>query len=146
MANYFTNAIPLRGYDFGTSIPEAFANPQYNVDAFATAAEGLAPATSPSPSKPGFSDSPFDNALFGGTLILERINDAIRSFKGMEPAPQGMATRMMSDYITNQRDEERLNKILDRLGGSKDVYSPLLASALLKPAPLATDNPLRGLG
>ena len=64
----------------------------------------------------------------------------------MEPAPQGMATRMISDYIAQQRDEDRLNKILERIGGSKEDSSPLLAVALGKPAPLKTDNPLRGLG
>jgi len=57
-----------------------------------------------------------------------------------------MATRMVSDYIAQQRDEDRLNKILDRIGGSKTDSSSLLASALAQPAPLKTDNPLRGLG
>ena len=64
----------------------------------------------------------------------------------MEPAPQGMATRMISDYIAKQQDEDRFNKILERIGGSKEDSSALLASALVKPAPLKTDNPLRGLG
>jgi hypothetical protein len=53
---------------------------------------------------------------------------------------------MVSDYIAQQRDEDRLNKILDRIGGSKTDSSSLLASALAQPAPLKTDNPLRGLG
>jgi hypothetical protein len=146
MADYFSNALPLRGYDFGTSIPEAFESPQYNVDAFSTAAEGLAPSTSPSPSKPGLSDSPFSNAWVGGSLLLEGIGNLVRGIRGMEPAPQGMATRMISDYIAQQRDEERLNKILERLGGFKGEPSPLMGSAIAKPAPLKTDNPLRGLG
>jgi hypothetical protein len=146
MADYFSNALPISGYDFGTSIPGGFASPEYRVDEFSAVAEGLAPSTSPSPSKPGISDSPFSNAWVGGSLLLEGIGNLVRGIRGMEPAPQGMATRMISDYIAQQRDEQRLEKILERIGGSKEDSSPLLAAALGKPAPLKTDNPLRGLG
>lgn len=146
MADYFSNALPISGYDFGTSIPGQFASPEYRVNDFSAVAEGLAPSTSPSPSKPGVSDSPFSNAWVGGSLLLEGINNLVRGIRGMEPAPQGMATRMISDYIAQQRDEQRLEKILERIGGSKEDSSSLLAAALGKPAPLKTDNPLRGLG
>jgi hypothetical protein len=146
MADYFSNALPISGCDFGTSIPGGFASPEYRVDEFSAVAEGLAPSTSPSPSKPGISDSPFSNAWVGGSLLLEGIGNLVRGIRGMEPAPQGMATRMISDYIAQQRDEQRLEKILERIGGSKEDSSPLLAAALGKPAPLKTDNPLRGLG
>lgn len=146
MADYFSNALPVSGYNFGTSIPSDFAAPQYRIDDLSAAAEGLAPATSPSPSKPGVSDSPFSNAWVGGSLLLEGIGNLVRGIRGMEPAPQGMATRMISDYIAQQRDEDRLNKILERLGKLEEEPSPLMASAIAKPAPLKTDNPLRGLG
>lgn len=150
MPNYATNpadfytGVPLPGFDFKSQFPE-FTMPEFAPEALATAAEGLAPFTSPSPSKPG-SDSPFANAWIGGSLLLEGIGNLVRGIRGMEPAPQGMATRMISDYIAQQRDEDRLNKILDRIGGSKTDSSSLLASALAQPAPLKTDNPLRGLG
>jgi hypothetical protein len=145
MSDYFSNAIPLKGYDFGSQLPGGFSNPEFRVNDFSAAAEGLAPSTSPSPQKPGGLDSPFNNALMGGSLLLEGLGNMIRGIRGMEPAPQGMATRMLSDYIAQQRDEDRLNKILDRIGGAKDDSSSVLASALLRPS-LQTDNPLRGLG
>ena len=145
MSDYFSNSSPL-SYDFGKSVPSSSASPSYGVDSFSSAAGGLAPRTSPSPAKPGLSDSPFSNAWVGGGLLLEGIGNMIRGIRGMEPAPPGMATRMLSDYIAQQRDEDRLNKILDRIGGgSKDDSSSVLASALLRPS-LQTDNPLRGLG
>lgn len=145
MPDYFSNASPL-SYNFGTSIPSSFASPEYRVNDFSAAAEGLAPSTSPSPQKPGGLDSPFNNAWMGGSLLLEGLGNMIRGIRGMEPAPQGMATRMLADYIAQQRDEDRLNKVLAAIGGSKDDSSALLASALAKPAALKTDNPLRGLG
>jgi hypothetical protein len=146
MADYLSNSVPVRGYDFGTSIAGGFESPAYNINDFSSVAEGLAPSTSPSPAKPGGSDSPFNNAWIGGSILLEGLGNMIRGIRGMEPAPQGMATRMISDYIAKQQDEDRLNKILERIGGSKEDSSALLASALVKPAPLKTDNPLRGLG
>lgn len=147
MADYFSNALPISGYNFGTSIPGGFASPEYRVDDFSAVAEGLAPSTAPSPAKPGGLDGPFSNALIGGSILLEGLGNLIRGVRGLEPAPQGMATRMVSDYIAQQRDEDRLNKILDRIGGSKTDSSSVLASALLsQPAALKTDNPLRGLG
>ena len=145
MSDYFSNAIPLKGYDFGSQLPGGFSNPEFRVNDFSAVAEGLAPSTSPSPQKPGGLDSPFSNALIGGSFLLEGLGNMIRGIRGMEPAPQGMATRMVSDYIAQQRDEDRLNKILDRIGGAKDDSSSVLASPLLRPS-LQTDNPLRGLG
>jgi len=145
MPSYFDNATPL-SYDFGTSVPAAFESPEFGTNTFSSVAQSLAPATSPSPAKPGGLDSPFSNALVGGSVLLEGLGNLIRGIRGMEPAPQGMATRMVYDYIAQQRDEDRLNKILDRIGGSKTDSSSLLASALAQPAPLKTDNPLRGLG
>lgn len=145
MSAYFNNPSKL-SYDFGTPIPSAYESPNFGLDSFTGAAEGLAPSTSPSPAKPGGLDSPFNNAWIGGSILLEGLGNMIRGIRGMEPAPQGMATRMVTDYIARRQDEERLNKILDRIGGSKEGASPLLASVLAKPASLQTDNPLRGLG
>lgn len=145
MSDFFTNPSKLYTSDFGSVLPEWASSPQYDFEQYSGAFGSLSPSTSPSPAKPG-SESPFANAWVGGSLLLEGLGNMVRGIRGMEPAPQGMATRMISDYIAQQRDEDRLNKILDRLGGSKDASSPLLALALAKPAPLATDNPLRGLG
>jgi len=144
MSEYFSNAMPLR-YDFGTSIPGSVESPAYGTDVFSSVAENLSPSMSPSPSKPGGLDSPFNNAWIGGSVLLEGIGNMIRGIRGMEPAPQGMATRMLSDYIAQQRDEDRLNKVLAAIGKPKDDSSSVLASALLQPS-LKTDNPLRGLG
>ena len=144
MADYFNNAMPL-SYNFGTSIPGSFAAPEFGVDTISSAAQNLAPAASPSPAKPG-SDSPFANAWVGGSLLLEGLGSLISGIRGTERPPQGMATRMISDYISQQRDEDRLNKILDRIGGAKTDASSVLASALAGPTALKTDNPLRGLG
>jgi hypothetical protein len=152
MANYATNPLdfytgtPLAGYDFGTQIPGGFETPEFGMDTLSSAAEGLAPSASPSPAKPGSTDSPFANAYIGGSLLLEGIGDMIRGIRGMEPAPQrGIATRMITDYLAQKRSDERLDKILSRIGGL-DKDSSALASALLKPAALKTDNPLQGLG
>lgn len=152
MANYATNpadfysgATPL-SYDFGSQIPGGFESPEFGTNSFSSVAEGLAPSTSPSPSKPGGLDSPFANAYIGGSLLLEGINDMIRGIRGMEPAPQrGIATRLVTDYWAQKREDERLDKILSRIGGL-DKDSSALAATLLKPAALKTDNPLQGLG
>lgn len=145
MSEYFTNAGPL-SFDFGSQLPSGFESPEFGMNTFGAVAEGLAPSTSPSPAKPGGMDSPFANAYIGGSLLLEGIGDMIRGIRGMEPSPQrGIATRMITDYLAQKRADERLDKILNRIGGL-DKDSSALASALLKPAALKTDNPLQGLG
>ena len=145
MSDFFNNPSKLFTTDFGSALPSWASSPQYDFEQYSGAYEGLAPSTRPSPAKPGGSESPFSNALIGGSLLLEGLGNMIRGIRRMEPAPPGMATRMVSDYIAQQRDEDRLNKILDRIGGAKDDSSSVLASALLRPS-LQTDNPLRGLG
>jgi hypothetical protein len=145
MSDFFNNPSKLFTTDFGSALP-SWASSQYDFEQYSGAYEGLAPSTSPSPAKPGGSESPFANAWVGGSILLEGLGNMVRGIRGREPAPQGMATRMLSDYIAQQRDEDRLNKILDRIGGgAKDDSSSVLASALLRPS-LQTDNPLRGLG
>ena len=146
MSDFFNNPSKLFTADFGSALPSWASSPQYDFEQYSGAYEGLAPSTRPSPAKPGGSESPFANAWVGGSILLEGLGNMVRGIRGMEPAPQGMATRMISDYIAQQRDEDRLNKILDRIGGSKNDSSALLASALANPASLQTDNPLRGLG
>lgn len=65
----------------------------------------------PSPTKPGTS---FGETALGIGAIAEGLGNVIRGIKGMEPAPQGMATRALSDYFT-QKPDTTLEKILDRL-------------------------------
>jgi hypothetical protein len=124
-----------------TSIPSSFASPVYEVDPLGTAFSAAKPALEGSPTKPG-SESPFANAWFGGALLLEGVNNAIRSYRGMDPVP-GMAGTMIQQYMAQQRDDERLNKLLDRLSpkGAQDALMAAVAPAVLK-----TDNPLRGIG
>lgn len=144
MSDFFNNPASLGTYDFGTTVPASYVSPDFGVDALSSFNAGLSP-NSASPSKPG-AESPFANAWVGGSLLLEGIGNMIRGIRGMEPAPQGMATRMISDYLAQQRDEDRLNKILERIGGGSTDSSSILASALAGPAALKTNNPLRGLG
>lgn len=145
MSDLFTNPAKFYTADFGSDLPAWLSSPQYDFEQYSGAFEGLAPSPSSGPSKPGL-DSPFANAWVGGSLLLEGIDNMIRGIRGVEPAPPGMATRMVSDYLAQQRDENRLNKILERIGGVSTDSSSILASALARPAALKTDNPLRGLG
>lgn len=145
MSDLFTNPATLYTADFGGVMPEWLSSPQYDFEQYSGAFEGLAPSAISGPSKPG-SDSPFANAWIGGSLLLEGVGNLVRGIRGMEPAPQGMATRMISDYVAQKRDEDRLNKVLAAIGGKSTDSSSILASALAGPAALKTDNPLRGLG
>ncbi len=65
----------------------------------------------PSPAKPGQS---FGELALGIGSIAEGIGNVIRSVKGMDPAPPGMATRSLSDYF-GQKEDTTLERILDRL-------------------------------
>ena len=114
MADYFSNALPVSGYNFGTSIPSDFAAPQYRIDDLSAAAEGLAPATSPSPSKPGVSDSPFSNAWVGGSLLLEGIGNLVRGIRGEAPR---MAGSKLQEYLQTQRQESYLADLLKAIIG-----------------------------
>lgn len=94
-----------------------------------------------SPAKPG-AQSPFANAWFGGAMLLEGIGNLARGIRGMDPVP-GMAGSMMQQYLAQQRDEDRLNKVLDRLY-PKEIKSPVAAA--MTSAVLKTDNPIGNFG
>jgi hypothetical protein len=116
----------------------------FGIDQLGAAFEGPSSvAMGTSPAKPGFGNS-FADALIGGTALIEGVGNLIRGIRGMDPVP-GMAGSRMQQYAAQQRDEDRLNKLLAAIGKPKDDSSSVLASALLQPS-LKTDNPLRGLG
>jgi len=94
-----------------------------------------------SPAKPG-AQSPFANAWFGGAMLMEGIGNLARGIRGMDPVP-GMAGSMMQQYLAQQRDEDRLNKVLDRLY-PKETKSAVAAA--MTPAVLKTDNPIGNFG
>lgn len=143
MSDFFTNPSKFYTTDFGSVLPEFLSVPQYDFEQYSGAFEKLAPSASSGPSKPG-SDSPFANAWIGGSLLLEGVGNLVRGIRGMEPAPQGMATRMISDYIAQKRDEDRLSKVLAAIGGKDSASS--ISSFMPRSTGLQTDNPLKGLG
>ena len=65
----------------------------------------------PSPTKPG---SSFGETALGIGAIAEGLGNVIRGIKGMEPAPQGMATSALASYF-QQKPDTSLERILDRL-------------------------------
>jgi hypothetical protein len=65
----------------------------------------------PSPVKPGQS---FGELALGIGSIAEGIGNVVRSIKGMDPAPPGIATRSLTDFIGQNKDTT-LERILDRL-------------------------------
>jgi hypothetical protein len=140
--NFFNLGRDFRPDAFSAaSVPSSFGSPVFEADTLGTAFSAAKPALEGSPTKPG-SESPFANAWFGGALLLEGVNNAIRSYRGLDPVP-GMAGTMIQQYMAQQRDDERLNKLLDRLSpkGAQDALMAAVAPAVLK-----TDNPLRGIG
>lgn len=143
MAN---SGLSVLGSYFG-SAPSWATNPEFSVTPFEDMSNAL--SVSPenaSPVKPG-SDSPFANAWVGGTLLLEGLGNLARGIRGMDPAPPGMATRMITDYVAQQREEKRYNDLLDRLvpkSTPKETAAAIASAAT--PGPLRTTNPLSGLG
>ena len=65
----------------------------------------------PSPVKPGQS---FGELALGIGSIAEGIGNVVRSLKGMDPAPPGIATRSLTDFMGQNKDTT-LERILDRL-------------------------------
>lgn len=96
-ANVFTQAPNL---DFGLNIPSISNVPSYGSQIMA-----------PSPQQPGRS---FGEVALGIGSIAEGLGNVIRSIKGMDPVPQGMATRALGDYF-GQKQDTTLEKILDRI-------------------------------
>lgn len=143
MANdFFTGAQALPAGFFKSGIP-SFTAPTFEVDPMSSAfsSGSILDTGASSPAKPG-AESPFANAWFGGTMLLEGVNNLIRGWRGMDPVP-GMAGNMINQYIAQQRDEDRLNKVLERIY-PKETESALQAAMV--PSMLKTDNPLRGIG
>jgi hypothetical protein len=145
MSDFFNNPSKLFTTDFGSALPSWASSLNTILSNIQGHTKDLRLPPAPAPLNRAVLKAPFANAWVGGSILLEGLGNMVRGIRGREPAPQGMATRMLSDYIAQQRDEDRLNKILDRIGGAKDDSSSVLASALLRPS-LQTDNPLRGLG
>jgi len=141
-ANPLGTSFELEGYwspsqsGFMPSIDTSFG-----IDTLGSAFSGSSPLGAPSPTKPG-SESPFANAWMGGAMLLEGVGNLIRGIRGQEPVP-GMAGSMVQQYLAQQRDEDRLNKLLDRLSPRETKTAVEQASA----APmLKTDNPLWRVG
>jgi hypothetical protein len=86
--------------DLGFNIPSIPNVPSYGGQVMA-----------PSPQQPGRS---FGETALGIGSIAEGIGNVVRSLRGMDPAPPGMATRALSDYF-GQKQDTTLEKILDRI-------------------------------
>jgi len=142
MANDFFNAaVDLPTGFFQNGIP-AFTNTSFEVDPMSSAFySGSVLDTGSSPAKPG-AENPFSNAWLGGSLLLEGIGNAIRAYRGMDSAP-GMAGSMVQQYVAQQREDDRLNKLLEKL--SPKGTSDALTAAMVTPR-LKTDNPLGSIG
>jgi len=114
----------------------------FGIDQLGAAFEGPSSvAMGTSPAKPGFGNS-FADALIGGTALIEGVGNLIRGIRGMDPVP-GMAGSMMQQYAAQQRDENRLKKVLESLY-PKETQSALTAATV--PAVLKTDNPIGNFG
>ena len=129
------------------SAPSWATTPQISPNPFEALSESLSvsPETA-SPAKPG-AESPFSNAWVGGSLLLEGLGNLARGIRGMDPAPPGMATRMITDYVAQQREDKRFKELLDRLAPQttpKETAAAIASAAT--PGPLRTTNPLSGLG
>ena len=140
-SSFFDPGVKLPAYDFGTQIPEYLATPSFSGDALGTAFSSASPSSVGSATKPGF-ESPFANGWLGATMLMEGIGNLARGLRGMDPVP-GMAGSMIAKYQAQKQDEDRLNKVLDRLY-PKETQSALTAA--MTPAVLKTDNPIGNFG
>ncbi len=57
----------------------------------------------------------WNKTLLGAGALFEGIGQLARGIRGEPPAPMGMATRALSDYLNQGRQESMLARLLEQL-------------------------------